>query len=322
MGLSARQEVQVIMLLGQTTPAFRSIFGTNTGIAGRCIVLDGTEEQKRYYLPKLASGELIASFALTEPDTGSDPAALTTRAVRDGNDYLLSGSKRYITNAPRAGLFAVMARTEFDKSGADAITAFLVPAGLPGLTIGKKDQKMGQRGTTTADVYFDSVRVPATAIIGLTPGKGFRLAMRVLDRGRIHIAALATGMCDRLITEMISFAKQRKQFGKRIAEFQLVQAMIADSYTDYAAARALVEYAAKIYDESGEVRKEAAAAKYFATEAVGRVADRAVQVHGGAGYMSEHAVERFYRDARLFRIYEGTSQIQQLLIAKQLLKAD
>ena len=233
---------------------------------------------------------------------------------------VITGTKRYITNAQRAGLFTVMARTEFDRPGRDAISAFLVPANLPGITIGKKDLKMGQRGTTTSDIVFDAVRVPASAIIGLTPGRGFRLAMRVLDRGRIHIAALATGVCRRLISEMIAFAKQRKQFGHVIADFQLVQAMIADSHTEYLAAKALVETAAEIYDASGAARVEASAAKYFATETAGRVADRAVQVHGGAGYMSEYAVERFYRDVRLFRIYEGTSQIHQLLIARSLLK--
>ena len=319
-GLNARQETQLAMIFGHTALAFRSLLATNIGIGARGLILEGTDDQKLTYLPRLASGELMSAFALTEPDTGSDPASLTTRAVRDGTDYLISGTKRYITNAQRAGLFTVMARTEFDKSGADAISAFLVPRNTPGLTIGKKDRKMGQRGTTTSDVMFDNVRVPSCAIIGHVPGRGFRLAMRVLDRGRIHIAALATGMCDRLIAEMVGYAKERRQFGKPIAEYQLIQAMIADSYTEYLAARALVEQTAGIYDRDGAARTEASAAKYFATEAVGRVADRAVQVHGGAGYMSEYAVERFYRDVRLLRIYEGTSQIQQLLIARQLLK--
>lgn len=319
-GLTASQESQLAMIFGGTALAFRSLLATNIGIGARGLIFEGTEEQKQAYLPRMASGELISAFALTEPDTGSDPANLTTRAVRDGDDYLISGTKRYITNAQRAGVFTVMARTEFDKPGADAISAFLVPSDSPGLTIGKKDRKMGQRGTTTSDVMFDNVRVPASAIIGLKPGRGFRLAMRVLDRGRIHIAALATGACKRLIAEMTGFAKERRQFGKPIAEYQLIQAMIADSYTEYLASRALVEQTAAIYDRDGAARTEASAAKYFATEAVGRVADRAVQVHGGAGYMSEYAVERFYRDVRLMRIYEGTSQIQQLLIARQILK--
>ncbi|RBP09882.1 acyl-CoA dehydrogenase [Roseiarcus fermentans] len=320
LGLNARQETRLAQIFGHTALAFRSVFGTNIGIGARGLILEGTDEQKQNHLPKLASGELISAFALTEPDTGSDPASLTTRAVRDGDDYVISGVKRYITNAQRAGLFTVMARTEFDKLGADAISAFLVPRETPGVTVGKKDRKMGQRGTTTSDVMFDNVRAPASAIIGEIPGRGFRLAMRVLDRGRIHIAALATGMCDRLIAEMVGFAKERRQFGKPIAEYQLVQAMIADSHTEYLAARSLVEHTAALYDRDGAARTEASAAKYFATEAVGRVADRAVQVHGGAGYMSEYAVERFYRDVRLLRIYEGTSQIQQLLIARQVIK--
>lgn len=321
-GLNARQETQIAQIFGHTALAFRSLLATNIGIGARGLIFEGTEEQKNKYLPLLASGELICAFALTEPDTGSDPANLTTKAVRDGDDYLISGTKRYITNAERAGLFTVMARTDFEAPGADAISAFLVPGDAPGLSVGKKDRKMGQRGTTTSDVVFDNVRVPASAIIGETPGRGFRLAMRVLDRGRIHIAALATGMCDRLISEMVEYAKNRRQFGKPISEYQLIQAMIADSYTEYRAAKALVEETAGIYDDTGAARTEASAAKYFATEAVGRVADRAVQVHGGAGYMSEYPVERFYRDVRLLRIYEGTSQIQQLLIARQVLKGE
>jgi acyl-CoA dehydrogenase len=320
LGLNLRQEAEIAMVLGHTSPAFRSLFGTNVGIGAHGLIMEGTEEQKQHYLPGMAEGKIIASFALTEPDAGSDAASLITKAVKDGDDYLISGTKRYITNAQRASLFTVMARTDPSKPGADGVSAFLVPAKSEGLTVGKKDRKMGQRGTTTADVVFDNVRVPASAIIGGVPGRGFRLAMRVLDRGRVHIGSLATGLADRLISEMIEFAKNRKQFGQPIAEFQLIQAMIADSYTEYMAAKSLIEKAAAIYDAQGSARLEASAAKYFATEAVGRIADRAVQVHGGAGYMSEYPVERFYRDVRLFRIYEGTSQIQQIVIAKQLLK--
>lgn len=319
-GLNCRQESEIAMILGQTAPAFRSLFGTNIGIGARGLILAGTEKQKQTYLPKLASGEMIASFALTEPDSGSDPSSLTTKAIRDGDDYLISGTKRYITNAARAGLFTVMARTDFETTGAGAISAFLVPADAPGITLGAKDKKMGQRGTTTCDVIFDKVRVPSEAIIGLEPGQGFKLAMRVLDRGRIHIGALATGMCKRLIQEMLAFAQDRRQFGQPIVEFQLIQAMIADSYTDFTAAQSLVRATAAEYDAAGSARINASATKYFATEAVGKIADRSVQVHGGAGYMTEYAVERFYRDVRLFRIYEGTSQIQQLLIARQLIK--
>lgn len=320
-GLTSSQESQVVMRLGRTALAFRSVFGTNIGIGAHGLIMEGTEEQKRAYLPGMATGDIVASFALTEPGAGSDAASLTTKAVRDGDDYFISGAKRYITNARRASLFTVMARTDPDRPGADGISAFLVPADSPGVTIGRNDRKMGQRGTTTSDVAFDNVRVPASAIIGGEPGRGFRLAMKVLDRGRIHIAALATGACGRLIDEMIAYARERRQFGRPIADFQLIQAMIADSHTEREAALALVEKAAAVYDAKGTARLEASCAKYFSTEAAGRIADRAVQVHGGAGYMTEYAVERFYRDVRLLRIYEGTGQIKQLLIARQLLRA-
>lgn len=320
LGLNSTQECNIVMRLGRAALVFRSVFGTNVGIGAHGLIMEGTTEQKEHYLPRMATGEIVASFALTEPEAGSDSASLRTRAVRDGDDYIITGTKRFITNAERAGLFTVMARTDPNKPGADGISAFLVPARSPGLTVGKKDRKMGQRGTTTSDVMFDGVRVPASAIIGGVPGRGFRLAMKVLDRGRIHVAALAVGACDRLIEEMVAYAKERRQFGKAIAEFQLIQAMIADSHTERAAARALVEKAAHTYDANGAAPLEAASAKYFATEAVGRIADRAVQVHGGAGYMAEYAVERIYRDVRLLRIYEGTSQIQQIIIARHLLR--
>ena len=320
LGLNSTQECDIVIRLGRAALAFRSVFGTNVGIGAQGLIMEGTPEQKEHYLPRMAAGEIIASFALTEPEAGSDSASLRTRAVRDGDDYVITGSKRFITNAERAGLFTVMTRTDPDKPGADGISAFLVPGESPGLTVGKKDRKMGQRGTTTSDVIFDGVRVPASAIVGGVPGRGFRLAMKVLDRGRIHLAALAVGASDRLIDEMVGYAKERRQFGKAIAEFQLIQAMIADSHTERAAARALVEKAAAAYDASGAAPLDAAAAKYFASEAVGRIADRAVQVHGGAGYMAEYAVERIYRDVRLLRIYEGTSQIQQIIIARHLLR--
>ena len=320
LGLNSTEECDIVMRLGRAALAFRSVFGTNVGIGAQGLIMEGTAEQKEHYLPRMAAGEIISSFALTEPEAGSDSASLRTRAVRDGNDYVITGVKRFITNAERAGVFTVMARTDPDKPGADGISAFLVPGGSPGLTVGKKDRKMGQRGTTTSDVIFDGVRVPASAIVGGVPGRGFRLAMKVLDRGRIHLAALAVGASNRLIEEMVAYARERRQFGKAIAEFQLIQAMIADSHTERAAARALVENAAATYDANGAAPLDAASAKYFASEAVGRIADRAVQVHGGAGYMAEYAVERIYRDVRLLRIYEGTSQIQQIIIARHLLR--
>jgi acyl-CoA dehydrogenase len=319
-GLTVEEEVRVAFELGQTSPAFRSTFGTNTGIGSQGIVIDGTEEQKRRYLPRLASGELIGSFCLTEPDAGSDAAALRTTARRDGDDYLLNGTKRYITNAPSAGLFTVMARSDPESTGAGGITAFLVEAGNPGVKLGKPDRKMGQKGAQICDVIFEDCRVPATAIIGGREGQGFKTAMKVLDRGRLTISGVCVGVAERLIRDSLRYADERRQFGKPIAEFQLVQAMLADSDTECYAARSMVLDAARRKDAGETVTKQAAMCKYYASEMVGRVADRAVQIHGGAGYLTEFGIERFYRDVRLFRIYEGTSQIQQLVIARAMLK--
>ena len=316
LGLSMEEEVRVVFELGRTSPAFRSVAGTNIGIGSQSIVFAGTQEQKARYLPRLASGEIIGSFALTEPDAGSDAMSLRTTARRDGDGYVLIGTKRYITNAPVAGLFTVMARTGKGRS-ADAISCFLVEAGTSGLSVGKPDKKMGQAGSLTCDVVFDDCRVPANALLGETEGNGFRTAMKVLDKGRLHIAALCVGMAERLIRESVTFATTRTQFGKPIAEFQLIQAMIADSQADTLAARALVLEAARARDAGQRITMEAACAKMFASEMLGRVADRAVQIHGGAGYMAEYAVERFYRDVRLFRIFEGTTQIQQIVIARE-----
>lgn len=320
LGLSLAQEAQVLQIMGRTSAAFRSVFGTNIGIGSQGLVIDGTPEQKAEYLPRLASGEIISSFALTEPDAGSDAAAIRTSARRDGDDYVLSGTKRYITNAPRAGLLTVMARSEPEVKGAAGISAFLVPTDLPGLSMGPPDRKMGQRGTKTCDVIFDGVRVPARNIVGGVPGRGFKTAMKVLDRGRINIAATAVGTASRLIDLSLAYAAERHAFGRPIGEFQLVQAMLADSQTEYYAGRSMVMDAAALYDRQGYCIEEAACAKYYCTEMVGRVADRAVQIHGGAGYMAAYPVERFYRDVRLFRLYEGTSQIQQLIIARQMAK--
>jgi len=318
-GLNMEEEVRVVFELGYTSPAFRSAVGTNIGIGSQAIVLDGTDEQRKRYLPRLASGELVGSFALTEPDAGSDASALKTRARREDGYYVLNGTKRYITNAPIAGLFTVLAKTG-DGEGAGAISCFLVDAGIPGLTLGKPDKKMGQAGALTCDVIFDDCKIPASALLGNSEGTGFRTAMKVLDKGRLHIAALCVGMAERLIFESVRFAAERKQFKKAIANFQLVQAMIADSQTETLAAKAMVLDAAKLRDAGQNVTLEAACCKLFSSEMVGRVADRAVQIHGGAGYMSEYPVERFYRDVRLFRIYEGTSQIQQIVIARETMK--
>ena len=322
-GLAMTEEIQVAFRLGGTSPAFRSLLGTNNGIGSQAIVIDGTEAQRREWLPRLASGEVIGSFCLTEPEAGSDAGSLRTAARRDGDSFLITGTKRYITNAPEAGLFTVFARTDASRADAKGVSAFLVPADTPGLSLGVPDRKMGQRGTHTCDVIFDNARVPASAIIG-GPGRenqGFRTAMKVLDRGRLHIGAVCVGVADRLIADSLAYAMDRKQFGQPIAEFQLVQAMLADMRTESYAARCMVEETARRKDAGDDVATEAACCKMFASEMVGRVADRAVQIFGGAGYIADYGIERFYRDVRLFRIYEGTTQIQQLVIARNMIRA-
>jgi acyl-CoA dehydrogenase len=322
LGLGMSEEAQVLFELCQTSPAFRSVHGTNNGIGSQGIVIDGSDEQKRKYLPRLASGEIIASFALTEPEAGSDAASLKTTARRAGNGWVLNGSKRFITNAPEASLFTVMARTDPDNKGAGGISAFLVEAPNPGLKLGKPDRKMGQRGAHTSDVIFEDCRVPADALLGGREGQGFKTAMKVLDRGRLHIAAVCVGVAERLIRDMTRYARERVQFGQAIGEFQLVQAMLADSRAEAYAARAMVLDAARRKDAGERISTEASCCKYFASEMVGRVADRAVQIHGGSGHIADFGIERFYRDVRLFRLYEGTSQIQQLVIARNMLRAD
>lgn len=317
LGLTMEEEVVVAMELGYAAPAFRSVIGTNNGIGSQGIIVDGTEAQKAHWLPRMATGEVIGSFALTEPDVGSDAGSVKTTAARDGDHYVLDGTKRYITNAPVATVFTLMART--GGPGPSGVTAFLVPADSPGLSLGKVDRKMGQRGTRTCDVILDQCRVPADAIIGGVEGRGFKTAMKVLNRGRLHISAVCVGAAQRLCDESVSFARSRVQFGKPIGEHQLVQAMLADSATETLAGRSMVMETARRFDGGEPIIRDAASCKLFCSEMVGRVADRAVQVHGGAGYMREYAVERFYRDVRLFRLYEGTSQIQQVIIARDLL---
>ena len=318
LGLTMSEEARVAIELGRTTPAFRSTFGTNVGIGSQGLVMAGNTEQKAAWLPKIASGEIITSFALTEPDVGSDSGAVKTRAVFDGQSYRLSGTKRYITNADKADLFTVMARTG-DDPGARGVSAFLVPRDLAGVSIGEPEKKMGQKGAKVADVIFDDVVVPAENRLG-AEGEGFKIAMRVLDRGRLHISAVCVGVAERLIADCVAYATERKQFGKPISEHQLIQAMIADSKTEALAARALVLETAAAKDAGKDVVMESAAAKYYASEMVGRVADRAVQIFGGAGYIADYGIERLYRDVRLFRIYEGTSQIQQIIIARETIK--
>lgn len=320
LGLSMEEETRVNMVMGQATPSFRVTIGGNVGIGSQGLVIDGTEEQKQKYLPKMASGEFRASFALTEPDSGSDAAALKTSAVRDGDHYILNGVKRFITNAQVADVITVMARTDPDAAKAAGISAFVVEAGTPGLSFGKREEKMGQRGTHISDVIFDDCRVPADNLIGGVEGQGFKTAMKVLDRGRMSIAAASVGAAERLIRECVKYGQERQQFGKPIIEFQLIQAMLADSQADTYAARSMVIDAARKKDGGGTIIMEAACCKMFATEMAGRIADRAVQIFGGSGYIADFPVERFFRDLRVFRIYEGTTQIQQLVIARELLK--
>jgi len=324
LGLSVRQQVLVTIELGYTSPALRSLFGTNNGIAGQVLVLAGTEEQRKQWLPRLASGEVVASFALTEPDAGSDPSRLVTSATPedgpDGDGWVIDGLKRYITNAPAADIFMVFARTDPQAPPGKGIGVFIVPARLDGVAVAARDHKMGQAGAWTADVAFTGARVPADALVGEAAQAGYATAMRSLAHGRLIIAAMCVGVMARLIDESVTYARERSQGGHPIADYQLIQAMLADSQTEYMAARALVLDAADRYEAGTDQRLGPSAAKYFASEAVGRIADRAVQIHGGSGYMRGVPVERLYRDVRLFRIYEGTSQIQQLVIAREMLR--
>ncbi|WP_417450855.1 acyl-CoA dehydrogenase family protein [Kordiimonas sp.] len=321
LGLTMEEEIEVAMLIGEAAPAFRSIFGTNVGIGSQAIVLDGTDEQKSKYLPRLASGELIGSFCLTEPEAGSDAGSLRTSARRNGEHFILNGTKRFITNAPFAGLFTVMARTDAGSTDARGVSAFLVEAGTPGVRVGKPEKKMGQQGAPVADVVFENCRVHAENIIGHRENMGFKTAMKVLDKGRLHISAVCAGLARRILRDTVRYAKDRRQFGESIASFQLIQAMIADSETEIYAAECMIRDAAKARDRGEDTKRKASCTKLFASEMVGRVADRAVQIYGGAGYIADYGIEQLYRDARLFRIYEGTSQIQQLIIAKDVIAA-
>ncbi len=321
LGLNLAQDVELAMELGYTSLALRSMFGTNNGIAGQVLVGFGTDEQKSRWLEGIASGAVVASFALTEPGAGSNPSGLRSRAVRDGDEWVINGQKRFITNAPTATLFVVFARTRpADDKGA-GIAVFLVPADSPGVEVGVKDKKMGQEGAWTADVSFTDVRVPASSLVGGSEDHGYRAAMTSLARGRVHIAALAVGSAQRALDESVGYAATATQGGTPIGDFQLVQAMIADQQTGVLAGRALVRDTARKW-VSGEDRRIApSAAKLFCTEMAGQVADLAVQIHGGTGYMREVPVERIYREVRLLRLYEGTSEIQRLIIGGGLVKA-
>ncbi len=320
LGLGMYEEVRLVFEVAYASLVFRSYFGTTNGVGTLGIINEGTAEQRQEYLPRIANGELIASFCLTEPDSGSDAASLSTRAVRDGDHYLITGTKRFITNAVHAGLFTVFARTAPRETGAAGISAFLVERGTPGITVSPPYRKMGFRGSHESDVVFEDCRVPTSALLGGREGGGFKSAMRSLDHARLHMAAVATGMCFRMIDEGVRYATERRQFGRPIADFQLIQAMLADSQAEAFAARSMVEKAAQDKDAGRNVTMESACCKYFATEAAGRIADRMLQVHGGNGYIKEYPIERLYRDVRLLRLFEGTSQIQQLIIARELVK--
>jgi acyl-CoA dehydrogenase len=321
-GLGARmaQDVRLAFEFGYTTPAFRSLFGTNNGIAGQVIAKFGSDHQKKAYLPGLAAGHSIASFALTESEAGSSPSGLRTSAHHVEGKWVISGTKRFITNAPLADLFVVFARTDPAAEHGRGITTFVVEANRPGVRVGPKDHKMGQRGAWTSEVSFDDVRVPDDHVIG-EAGQGYRSAMTVLSRGRLHIAAMCVGTAQRVLDESVAHAAMSRQGGRPIGDYQLVQAMLAESYAEVQAGRSLVLSAAEAYDAGTDTATGPSAAKLFCSEMVSRVADRGVQVHGGMGYMRSTVVERMYRDSRLYRLYEGTSEIQKLIIARRLLPA-
>nr|WP_211188138.1 acyl-CoA dehydrogenase family protein [Gordonia asplenii] len=322
LGLDLMQDVEVAMALGYTSLSVRSMFGTNNGIAGQVLVGFGTDEQRARWLPGIAAGDVVASFALTEPGAGSDPAGLKTTARADGDAWIINGGKRFITNATEADLFVVFARTDPAPATGNGIAVFLVPADSPGLQVGVKDRKMGQEGSRTADVNFTDVRVGPEALVGGDAAVGYRAAMTILARGRVHIAAVAVGQAQRALDESVAYAAAATQGGTPIGDFQLVQAMIADMQTSVMAGRALVRDAAKAWVHDTDRRIAPSVAKLFCTEMVGKVADLAVQVHGGTGYMREVPVERIYRDVRLLRLYEGTSEIQRLIIGGGLIRAE
>lgn len=320
LALKASEEVRLVFELCWAAPAFRAYVGANNSLGGRAILWGGSDAQRAHYLPRIASGKLVTAFALTEPGSGSDAAALETRAWRrEDGCWVINGSKRFITGAPEADLINVVARTDPHSSGGQGVSILLVERGTPGLVQSPPDRKMGQHGMHTGDLYFDNCVVPADALLG-EEGKGFRLTMRTIDRGRLHIASACVGLAARLIHESLRYALERRQSGRPIAEFQLLQAMLADSQADYLAARSLVLQTAMRCDDAEEISMDASCCKLFASEMVSRVADRAVQIFGGAGYMHGSAVQRLYRDARVYRIYEGTTQIQQITIAKHLIR--
>lgn len=319
LGLTTEELVRGALELSQCAVAFRARVGTNTGIGSEALVADATEDQKRRYLPLMARGEATGCLALTEVNAGSQASNIETTARREGDHYVLDGTKRYITNAPIADLFTVLARTDPDSTGARGISAFIVERGTPGLSTSAPYRMMGQAGSPVGEVHFDACRVPAENLIGGVEGVGFKTAMKVLNKQRIHLAALCTGPAIRMLDMAMDHASTREQFGRKVVDFQLVAALLADCRAEIEAARQLVLATARARDDGADIALEASICKYFASEMCGRVADRCVQVFGGAGYVADHSsIERYYRDVRLFRLYEGTSQIHQLNIVKQM----
>jgi acyl-CoA dehydrogenase len=319
-GMNVSQYIETVKQLAYAAPAYRSTVSINIGMTGSAIKNFGTPEQKAHWLPRIASGE-IACFGLTEPGSGSDSAAMQTTAVQEGNGYRLNGTKRYITNSPHAKIGLIMARTNKEALPKNAhVSAFIVDMTSPGISIGSPDKKMGQSGAHIADINMDDVKIPGDALVGGVEGRGFQIAMQSLDNGRLSVAGMAVGMGRRALDTAVRYATERKAFGEAISNFQLIQAMLADSDAELYAAECMIADACARADRGENIVRKAAAAKMFATEACGRVVDRCVQVYGGAGYLAEYEAERFFRDARILRIYEGTTQIMQLQIAKHMLR--
>ncbi len=319
-GVNVSQYARTVHALSYAAPAFRSIFSINIGMFATALKNGGTPEQKAEWFPRLVAGE-IACFGLTEPGSGSDSAAMQTTAVQSGNGWVLNGTKRYITNAPHADVALIMARTSKDALPKNAhVSAFVVPMDAPGVATGSSDKKMGQAGAHIADVILEDVRVSGEALLGGETGKGFVHAMKSLDNGRISVGAAATGYARRALDSALRYATERKAFGEPIANFQLIQAMLADSETEIYAAECMMADVTGRADRGENVLRKAAAFKVFASETCGRVVDRVVQIYGGAGYLAEYDAERFFRDARIYRIYEGTTQILQLQVAKHMLR--
>ena len=321
LGLSTEELILAAFEISQASVALRARVGTNTGIGSEALVADGTEDQKQRWLPRMATGELTGCLALTEPDAGSEATNVQTTASLQGEHYILNGRKCYITNAPIADVFTVVARTEEGSKGSAGLSAFIVERNTPGLRIGPAYKKMGQAGSPVSDVYFENCAIPTANLIGGKEGVGFKTIMKVLNKQRLHLSALCTGPAIRMLDLAIEHTQKRQQFGQPVGNFQLLQAMVADSQTEIYAAKSMILEAARARDRGEDVALTASMCKYFASEMCGRVADRCVQMFGGAGYIADFSpIERYFRDVRLFRLYEGTSQIHQMNIAKHVLR--